>query len=94
VYRRPRRNREEVAEDLPAGGPSALDIAIGHEELERYERALESLSEPDAQLIVMRAELGMDYKAIAEELGKSPDAARMALARALKRLAVAMQRAV
>jgi RNA polymerase sigma-70 factor, ECF subfamily len=92
VYRRPRRNREEVAEDLPAGGPSALDIAIGHEELERYERALESLSEPDAQLIVMRAELGMDYKAIAEELGKSPDAARMALARALKRLAVAMQR--
>ena len=92
IYRRPRRNREEVNEELPADGPSALDLVIGREALERYEHALETLSEQDSQIIVMHTEVGMDHNDIAEELGKSPDAARMALGRALKRLAVAMQR--
>ena len=92
LYRRPRRHREEVSEELPAQGPSALDVVIGHEAHERYEEALESLSEQDCQIIVMHTELAMDANAIAEELGKSSDAARMALGRALKRLAVAMQR--
>jgi RNA polymerase sigma-70 factor (ECF subfamily) len=92
AYRRPRRMRQEVDEALPAAGPSALDEVIGHEALERYESALEELSEGDCQLIVMHAELGMDAGQIAEELGKTSSAARMALGRALKRLAVAMQR--
>lgn len=90
VYRRPRRNREEAGEELRADGPSALDLVIAHETRERYDHALETLSEQDCQIIVMHTELGMDHNDIAEELGKSPDAARMALARALKRLAVAM----
>ncbi len=91
IYRRPRRHREEIKEDLPGADPSALDLVIGHEALERYEHALETLSEQDCQIIVMHTELGMDHNDIAEEIGKSPDAARMALARALKRLAAAMQ---
>ena len=92
VYRRPRRTREEVDENLPAADPTPLDLAIGREALERYEDALERLSESDCQVIVMHAELGMNAVAIATELGKTPDAARMALGRALKRLAMAMQR--
>jgi len=92
IYRRPRHHREEVNEEIPADGPSALDLVIGREALERYEDALETLSEQDCQIIVMHTELGLDHNVIADELGKSPDAARMALARALKRLAVAMQR--
>ena len=90
IYRRPRRNREQVDEQLPLEAPSALDMVIGEEALERYERALESLSEADCQIVVMHADLGMDYNEIAAELGKSPDAARMSLGRALKKLAAAM----
>jgi RNA polymerase sigma factor (sigma-70 family) len=92
VYRRPRRARQEVEEELPAAGPSALEEVIGQEALERYEAALEDLTESDCQLIVMHTELGMNAAQIAEELGKTVDAARMGLGRALKRLAVAMQR--
>jgi RNA polymerase sigma factor (sigma-70 family) len=92
IYRRPRRPRQELDEALPAAGPSALDEMIGQEALGRFEAAMEDLSEGDCQLIVMHTELGMNAGQIAEELRKTPDAARVALARALKRLAVAMQR--
>lgn len=91
IYRRPRRMREVVDEALPASEPSALDAVIGQEALERYDAAMEQLSESDCQLIVMHTELGMNAAKIGEELGKTPDAARMGLARALKRLAQAMQ---
>jgi RNA polymerase sigma-70 factor (ECF subfamily) len=92
IYRRPKRIRQELNEALPAAQPSALDEVIGHEAQERYEAALEALSESDCQVIVMHTELGMRVGQIAEELGKSPDAVRMALKRALKRLAEEMQR--
>ena len=92
IYRRPKRIRQEIDDAFPAQQPSALDQVIGQEAFERYETALEELSDTDCQLIVMHAELGMSNGAIANELGKSPDAARMGLARALKRLAEGMQR--
>lgn len=92
IYRRPKRIRQELNEALPAAQPSALDQVIGREAQERYDAALEGLSESDCQLIVMHTELGMRVGQIAEELGKSPDAARMALKRALKRLAEEMRR--
>ena len=91
IYRRPKRMRQELNDALPAPQPSALDEVIGHQAQERYEAALEALSESDCQLVVMHAELGMSTGQIAEELGKSPDAARMGLKRALKRLAEAME---
>jgi len=90
LYRRPRRPRVELDEALPSRDPSSLDIVLGNEARARYEDALETLSDADCQLIVMHTELGMSAAEIAGELGKTPDAARMALARALKRLAVAM----
>ena len=92
IYRRPKRIRQELDTALEAGQPSALDEVIGQEAQDRYDAALEALSESDCQLIVMHTELGMRVGQIAEELGKSPDAARMGLKRALKRLAEEMSR--
>jgi len=91
AYRRPRREREDIKADLPARGPSAFDMVAERETRERYEDALESLNDQDCQIIVMHSELGMTAREIGEELGRNTDAARMALGRALKKLAVAMQ---
>ena len=80
--------REEMPDDAIAPGTSPLEAAIGAEALENYERALACLREEDRQAIVLRVELGLDYQEMATELGKpSPDAARMAVTRAIVRLA-------
>ena len=84
--------REEIPEDAVAAGPSPLEAAIGAEALENYERGLASLREEDRQAIVLSVELGLNYDEIAAQLGKpSAAAARMAVTRALKRLADAMR---
>ena len=80
-----------VPETLPDRAPSPLENAIGAEVLDRYERGLASLDEEDRQLLHLRIELDYEYDAIAEMTGKpSRDAARMAVQRALSRLADAM----
>lgn len=85
---------EEVADDLPAEQESPLEATIGKEALASYERALDSLSETDREMVIARVEMGMDYASIATAVGKaSPDAARMAVSRALLRLAQEMRRA-
>ena len=95
LYRRAGRRpaRQELPEDAAAGGPSPLEAAIGAEALECYERALARLKDDDRQAIVLRVELGLDFQEIGTQLGKpSPDAARMAVARAIARLAEEMRR--
>jgi RNA polymerase sigma-70 factor, ECF subfamily len=95
LYRRRARrpDREEMPEHLVANNTSPLEAALGAEAVERYEQALALLSEDDRQAIVMRVELGHDYKAIAEAMHKpSVTAARMACTRAVARLAQAMRR--
>lgn len=78
----------ELPEDAPAAGASPLEEAIGHEAVERYEAALAKLREEDREAIVARIEMGCSYEALAEALEKpSADAARMAVGRALVRLA-------
>jgi RNA polymerase sigma-70 factor (ECF subfamily) len=92
-YRRHARRppREEIPENAVALGASPMEAAIGAEALENYERALESLREEDRQAIILSVELDLKPDEIATQLGKpSPDAARMAVTRALKRLAQAM----
>jgi RNA polymerase sigma-70 factor (ECF subfamily) len=80
-----------VPETIADPAPSPIESAIGRDTLERYERALESLGEEDRQLIHLRIELDVDYGEIAGMTGRpSPDAARVAFQRALKRLAGAM----
>jgi RNA polymerase sigma factor (sigma-70 family) len=90
LYKRSRRRptREELPIDLPAAGISPHEAAVGAQKIERYERALESLKKDDREAIVLRVELGLDYDEIATQLGKpSADAARMAVTRAIVRLA-------
>jgi RNA polymerase sigma-70 factor (ECF subfamily) len=73
---------------------SPLEQAIGREALERYEAALERLTEEEREAIIARVEMGCSYEELAEALGKpTPDAARKAARRALLRLAEEMTRA-
>jgi RNA polymerase sigma-70 factor (ECF subfamily) len=76
-----------------AGGQSPLEQAIGRENLERYERALQQLNPGDREAIVGRLELGYSYEELAEALGKpSAEAARKAAQRALLKLAEELRR--
>jgi RNA polymerase sigma-70 factor (ECF subfamily) len=79
---------DAISERQPDRGASPLDETIGREAVDRYERALGRLSQADREAIVARIEMGYGYDEIARALGKpSPDAARMAIGRALVRLA-------
>ena len=76
-----------------ADGQSPLEIAIGSELMARYDRALERLPEEDREAVIARIELGCSYAEIADALGRpSADAARMAVSRALVRLAEELRR--
>jgi len=80
-----------VPESLENPAPSPLENAIGGDLLDRYERALATLKEPERDLLHLRIELDFDYEEIAAMTGKSSrDAVRMAVQRALARLAEAM----
>lgn len=82
------------AEHLDRSASSAvspLDIAIGREAVARYEAALQRLRPEERKLIVARVELQQSYHQIAATHGMStPDKARMAVTRALVRLAEEM----
>ena len=72
----------------PSNGPSPLEIAIGREGMERYERALGKLKPEDQRAIVARCEWGMSHEEVAQAIDKpSANAARVAVHRALVRLA-------
>jgi RNA polymerase sigma-70 factor (ECF subfamily) len=89
--RRPRMT--ELPEAVLDREPSPLEQAIGAENVERYEAAVERLPQADQEAIIGRLELQYTYDELAVVLGKpSPDAARMAVTRALKRLAEEMRR--
>ena len=75
-------------------GRSPLEAAIGNEAVERYEKALASLRHDDREAIVARIELGYTHEELAVLLGKpTANAARMAVERAIVRLARAMREA-
>jgi RNA polymerase sigma-70 factor (ECF subfamily) len=77
----------------PATEASPLEAAIGVEAVERYERALGRLRPDDRAAIIARIELDCTNEEIAVALNKpSPNAARMAVERALVRLADEMRR--
>ena len=83
--------QEEGRSDDPAGSP--LEAAIGAEAVERYEAALARLRPEDREAVVARVEMDYSYEEIARSLDKpSADAARMAVSRALLRLAEEMNR--
>jgi RNA polymerase sigma-70 factor (ECF subfamily) len=81
--------------DHADNGISPLEQAIGREAVERYETALQGLRLDDQAAIVARVEMGCSYQEVASALGKpSANAARMAVERALARLATAMKKQV
>jgi RNA polymerase sigma factor (sigma-70 family) len=83
----------ELADDIPNTAASPLDEAIGQEALDRYEAALAQLREEDREAIIARVELRQSYQEVAAALGKpSTDAARVAVNRALVRLAEQMKK--
>lgn len=84
-----------VAEiQAPAPEPSPLEEAIGSQAVERYEAALARLDPIEREAVIARIELGYSYPQLAQALGRpSPEAARLALRRALVRLAEHMNHA-
>lgn len=85
---------DDAAEPLElAGGDSPLELAIGRENLRRYETALATLRAEEREAVIARLEMGCTYPEIAGMLDKpSADAARKATERALVRLAEEMRR--
>lgn len=89
--------RRPAARELDAEAPdtaaSPLEQAIGSQAVERYETALEKLRAEDREAIIARIEMGFTHEELAQLLGKpSANAARMAVERALVRLAEEMGR--
>lgn len=88
--RRPR--AEEIPEDVPLDGTSPLEAAIGSENAARYERALARLRDEDREAIILRLEMHYTYDELRVALDKPTEgAARLAVRRALERLAGAME---
>jgi RNA polymerase sigma factor (sigma-70 family) len=80
-----------LEEDHVGADVSPLDQAIGRQAVERYEAALGRLRPDEREMIVARVEMGNSYMQIAAAHAKpSADAARMAVTRALVRLAEEM----
>jgi len=83
--------RAELDSQKPDSGASPLEEAVGREAVERYEKALQRLRAEDREAIIARIEMGFTHEELARLLGKpSANAARMALERALVRLAAEM----
>jgi len=83
--------RAETFGHLADPAPSPVETVLGKESFRRLERALDRLADDDRELVVARVELRCSYRQIADMLGKpSEDAARMAVRRAVLRLAEEM----
>ena len=87
--RRPR--AESLDERQPDAARSPLESAIDDEALEAYEAAMAKLTAEQQEALWLRLELGFTHEEVADATGAaSANAARMQVARALVRLAEAM----
>lgn len=76
---------------LPSNDASPAEQAIGRESARRYRAALAQLGRRDQELVVAHVELEYTHAQLGCMIGRSPNAARMALCRALERLALRMR---
>lgn len=92
VNRYPAPDGLDDADHHPADGrASPLEEVIGIEAMESYESGLQRLKTEERELIIARVEMQQSYQQIAVAHNKSSaDAARMAVSRALLRLAEEM----
>jgi RNA polymerase sigma-70 factor (ECF subfamily) len=78
---------DELPEDLASDLTSPLEAAVQSEAYERYRDALTQLNTRDREMIVARIEAQWSLAEIAQRFGiRTPDAARMAISRALRKL--------
>jgi RNA polymerase sigma-70 factor (ECF subfamily) len=90
VRRRPA--AAELESGVEADDASPLERAIGGDALSRYERALDALRPSDRELVIAHVEFGFSHQELATAFEKpSPNAARMALRRALMELTASMK---
>jgi RNA polymerase sigma factor (sigma-70 family) len=90
VRRSQRRPTRTTIEDPADKGPDPHQIVIGNELAERYGLALEKLRPLDRALLKARIDRGWTYEQIRRAFGKTTvNATRVALTRALQRLAKA-----
>jgi RNA polymerase sigma-70 factor (ECF subfamily) len=94
------RRRRDAAADVPleadglevaARARSALSEAVAAQEAERLSEALESLDPDHREVIVLRKLEELSFKDIGSRLGRSEDACRMLLARAMVALTLKLQ---
>lgn len=80
-----------VSDNLRTADPSPYDDLVRSETMDRYDAALEKLTDAQRQAVVLRLEMGFTHAQVAEALDcPSPDAARMLAQRAVVRLAEEM----
>jgi RNA polymerase sigma factor (sigma-70 family) len=83
---------EELSDSFRDAGYSPLELAILNERSERYIEALRTLRPDERMAVIFRLEHRCSFEDIAERLGKpTAAAARMAVSRATKRLAAALE---
>ncbi len=79
---------DSLEDQVPGTDPSPLQELIGKEALDRYERVLNSLPADQQEAVILRIELGMKYREIAEATQcDSLSTARMRVVRGLVRIA-------
>ena len=79
---------ETLDSSAPDVGLSPLEELIGKQTVEAYDEAMAGLDPSEREAIVGRVELGLSYEELASAMGRpSADAARMAVGRALLKLA-------
>jgi len=77
----------ELSSDLVSDDTSPFEVTVREEAYRRYRTALDGLPSRERAFIVARIEAQWSISQIATHFGiVSPDAARMAITRALKRL--------
>jgi RNA polymerase sigma factor (sigma-70 family) len=87
--RRHQRRPEHAEIDVELNDPDApalIERIVGSERVRAYELALAALPKRQQGLVVMRVEFGMSYPEIAAEVGSTPDAVRVMVARAIVQL--------
>ena len=72
--------------DVPAGVRSALTAAVLNEEADRLGAAIESLAPDHRDVIVLRKLEELSFSEVSARMGRSEDACRMLLARAMAAL--------
>ena len=79
--------------DVAARAASAISAVVAHEEAERLGAALEALDPDHREVIVLRKLEELSFRDVAARMGRSEDACRMLLARAMVALTLQLRAA-